>query len=123
MDVELSLAMETAEDRNEQRRLTRNNLSRKQTIVNLMNGLSSYVIPKAKNFAECDVLNSEILSSSETMHTLHGNYDIDFDLISAADCIGNAEIDDLDDDQSDDNFNLINELLSSNNKQVSLPLH
>ncbi|CAF5020860.1 unnamed protein product [Rotaria sp. Silwood1] len=123
MDVELSLAMETAEDRNEQRRLTRNNLSRKQTIVNLMNGLSSYVIPKAKNFAECDVSSSEILSLSETMHTFHGNYDIDFDLISAADCIGNAETDDLDDDQSDDNFNLINELLLSNNKQVSLPLH
>ncbi|CAF3254449.1 unnamed protein product [Rotaria sp. Silwood2] len=123
MDVELLLAMETAEDRNEQRRLTRNNLSRKQTIVNLMIGLSSYVIRKVKNFAECDVSNSEILSSSETMHTFHGNYDIDFDLISAADCIGNAETDDLDDDQSEDNFNLINELLLSNNKQVSLPLH
>lgn len=123
MDEELSLAMETAEDQNQQRRLTRNNLSRKQRIVNLMNGLSSYVISQAKNFAECDVSNNEILSSSEIMDTSHNNYDIDFDLISATDCIGNTETNDLGDDQSDDNFNLINNLLLSNDIQVSLPLH
>ncbi|CAF4162446.1 unnamed protein product, partial [Adineta steineri] len=82
MNVELTLAMEIAEDRNEQRRLTRNNVARKQTVINLVNGLSSYVISERKNSTECDVSNSETLSASKPIDTTYDNYDIDFDLIS-----------------------------------------
>lgn len=117
------MTIETAENRNERQRLARNNRSRKQTMVNLIDGISSYAVPKAKGFIESDVTNMEIRSSSETIDIFHDNYDLDFDLISAADCVENTAADDLDDDQSDDNFNEINELILANNKEVSLPLH
>ncbi|CAF4171168.1 unnamed protein product [Adineta steineri] len=122
MNVELTLAMEIAEDHNEQRRLTRNNVARKQTVINLVNGLSSYVISERKNATECDVSNSETLSASKPIDTTYDNYDIDFDLISP-EFIENTEADDSNDDTLNDNFNLINELILSHNKQVALPLH
>ncbi|CAF1503674.1 unnamed protein product, partial [Adineta steineri] len=122
MNVELTLAMEIAEDRNEQRRLTRNNIARKQTVINLVNGLSSYVISERKNSTECNVSDSETLSASKTIDTTYDNYDFDFDLISP-EFIENTEADDSNDDILNDNFNLINELVLSHNKQVALPLH
>ncbi|CAF1530074.1 unnamed protein product, partial [Adineta steineri] len=71
---------------------------------------------------ECDVSNSETLSASKPIDTTYDNYDIDFDLISP-EFIENTEADDSNDDTLNDNFNLINELILSHNKQVALPLH
>jgi hypothetical protein len=122
-DVELSFAINTGEERNEQRHLTRNNLAREHTIVNLVNSLSPYVISERKNFTKYGISNNETTSAPETIDTINGNHDISFDLISALDFIENKETGDLNDEQLDDNFNLMNELRLSNAKQASLLLH
>jgi hypothetical protein len=128
MNVELLLAMKDAEHHNEQRRLSKSNLSRRQTTTNLIDGLAPYVIPHAKKFVHCDFSNNEVPSSSQTIPVYHHNFDIDFDPILSDVCMANIETHDSDDDQlNDDQLNddaiLLNELFSSKGEQDSSSLH
>jgi hypothetical protein len=132
MNEELLLAIKNAEHHKEQRRLLKNHLSRRQTTINLVDGLSPYVIPKIKNSVNCGFSNDEASGSSESIYTYNPTYDIDFDPVLTEDCIRNSEADDFYDDQEelDDNLVLLDELFSSKNElflskdgQDSLPLH
>jgi len=110
MDIELLLAMENAEHYNEQQRLSKNSLLRKQRNVNLTEGLLPYV-EETKSAANCISSNSKISASTATIHTHHTNYDIDFDLILIGNCVESTEINDSsndDEDESDENLILSN---------------
>ena len=123
MNIELLLAMENAENYNQQRRVSQNIYFRKQTVVNLTDGILPYRVPTAANFVNCNISNREMSSSSETIYTYHHSYDIGFDPVLTGHCMEKAETDVLDDDQEDDNLILLNELVLSEHEHVPLPLH
>lgn len=125
MAEELLLALKNAEYNNEQRRLLRNQRSRKQTLVNLVDGFVPYIISKNENLVDSGLSNHEILSSSEPIHAYDENDGIDFNLFLAEDCADNNESDDLENDhvEFDDNIILLDELFSSKVEQDFLPLH
>jgi hypothetical protein len=124
MTEEFLLALENAEYMNEQRRLLRNQRSRRQTTINLTDGLLPYVISN-ENFNEPCLSNHELSSSPEPLCVYECNYDIDYDLISTEDCIDNNETDDFEDNEEDlnDNIIVLDDILSSKVEQDFLPLH
>lgn len=122
MNEEIRLAMEKAENCHQQRRLSRNTLAREQTNINLIGGLSPYVISKTSIYSHDESSNTEVSDLSETIYLFDQNDDIDFDLIVQEDYIENTAVEDSDADDPNENFILANESFASNEK-YSLPLH
>ncbi|CAF5081842.1 unnamed protein product [Rotaria sp. Silwood1] len=107
MDLELTLAMENGEYKSQQRRNSRNNNLRKQTVVNLAQELSPYLITEATTEPTNQFSNNHLACSCESIvpHNIDDNndynVDIDFDLVenesdeSDTDMIYNQANDDL----------------------------
>ncbi len=119
MNEELLLSIENAKHRNEHRRLLRNQLSRRQTIVNLTHGITPYVISKPDNLVDCISSSINEPLSSESIYTAFDKYDIDFGPVFTEDVIQNSETDDFYDDQAelDNNLLLLDELFSSRDER------
>ncbi|CAF1415535.1 unnamed protein product [Rotaria sp. Silwood1] len=87
MDLELTLAMENGEYKSQQRRNSRNNNLRKQTVVNLAKELSPYLITEATTEPANQFSNNHLACSCESIvpHNIDDNndhnIDIDFDLV------------------------------------------
>jgi len=78
MDIDISLAMENAEQQSQERRNSRNVGLRRQTIVNLTQGLLPYLDINTTNSFDDQFSNNHLLCSSDAILIDDAPYDVDF---------------------------------------------
>lgn len=125
MNEEFLLSMKNAEHCNQQRRISINTVARVQKNINLVNGLSPYLISKPNKCSHHGFSNEEASSSSQTIDEFCDDDNIDCDLNLPEDDIEKTEVEDIyiTVNDEDDNLFLLKELFSLKNQNNSIPLH
>jgi hypothetical protein len=132
MNEEFELSLKDAEHRSEQRRLSKNESLRRQTTMNLIDGLSPYVFPRKEDSNRRASANTEATTLLDSMCTSDTNSDIDFDPITRDDSIENNEDVTFEEDETEStkSLSVLDELFWSEEEHLSrkdgsdlLPLH
>ena len=121
MDIDISLAMENAEQQSQERRNSRNVGLRRQTIVNLTQGLLPYLDINTTNSFDDQFSNNHLLCSSDAILIDDAPYDVDFG--PAETSSDETDNDEIIENQSNDQLISINDVFLSRNEQTSLTLH
>ena len=121
MDIDISLAMENAEQQSQERRNSRNVGLRRQTIVNLTQGLLPYLDINTTNSFDDQFSNNHLLCSSDAILIDDAPYDVDFGPVETSS--DETDNDEIIENQSNDQLISINDVFLSRNEQTSLTLH
>ncbi|CAF2789815.1 unnamed protein product [Rotaria sp. Silwood2] len=108
MDLEITLAIEKGQHQFQQQLKSRKEKSREQKVVNLVQGLSPYLVTEATTECTNQFSNNQLLYSCESIisqnndENNYNNMDIDFDLLEYEN--DESDTDDEIDNQSDDDL-------------------
>ncbi|CAF1281674.1 unnamed protein product [Rotaria sordida] len=127
MDLEITLATENGQQQCQQRLKSKREKSREQNVVNLVQGLSPYLVTEATTECTNQSSNNQLLCSCESIVSQnndannHNNMDIDFDLLEYES--DESDTDDVIDNQSDDDLTLFHGNRRTEPDQNSALLH